>query len=488
MVFVVFALIALCVAIVIVMFAFDFILQTFRNVFVPFFTSDLSRVFKAIRRYFRRIFKRIFRGNFKKIKKAFGDLDSGSDSDFDLDDSSEDISSDACAVLAMLPGATIVVDKNNDVLRASSQSYTLGVVLDDSIVSPRVLQAVNKVRSSGGSESFDLVTYTPKQYVTIDSDSAEVGSSPIDSTAIDSTAIDSTEIDSTAIDSGTIDPTSIGSTVPASNPSTISRPNWLNVTVGSVGAGKVVVIINDSSAAHRFEQTRNDFISNVSNQLIKSTRMISSLTNVLQTKDVSASRIKDVAASAQKSSKHLEHMLEDLLLLMRAQSPIDSSKASVVNVLKVLGEVKSQVSSLVQSKNVNVIVKADSSINVLADASQIIVAVRKLVENAIIYSPKNRSVALCALKSNDNRFAVIRVVDSGIGIPLKDQPRIFERFYRSSNQNDSSQDGVGLGLAIAKHVALTHHGSITLWSRPGQGTTVNFAIPLANPLANLDVN
>ena len=473
MVFVVFALIALCVAIVVVMFAFDFILQTFRNVFVPFFTSDLSRVFKAIRRYFRRIFKRIFRGNFKKIKKAFGDLDSGSDSDFDLDDSSEDISSDACAVLAMLPGATIVVDKNNDVLRASSQSYTLGVVLDDSIVSPRVLQAVNKVRFSGGSESFDLVTYTPKQYVTIDSDSAEVGSS---------------SIDSTEIDSGAIDPTAIGSTVPASNPSTISRPNWLNVTVGSVGAGKVVVIINDSSAAHRFEQTRNDFISNVSNQLIKSTRMISSLTNVLQTKDVSASRIKDVAASAQKSSKHLEHMLEDLLLLMRAQSPIDSSKASVVNVLKVLEEVKSQVSSLVQSKNVNVIVKADSSINVLADASQIIVAVRKLVENAIIYSPKNRSVALCALKSNDNRFAVIRVVDSGIGIPLKDQPRIFERFYRSSNQNDSSQDGVGLGLAIAKHVALTHHGSITLWSRPGQGTTVNFAIPLANSLANSDVN
>lgn len=446
MVFVVFALIALCVAIVIVMFAFDFILSTLRNVFVPFFTSNLSRVFKAIRRCFRRIFKRIFRSNFKKIKKAFGDLDSGSDSDFDLDDSSEDISSDACAVLAMLPTATIVVDKDNDVLRASSQSYTLGVVLDDSIVSPRVLQAVNKVRLSGGSESFDLVTFTPKQYVTIDS------------------------------------------TVPASNPSTISRPNWLNVTVGSVGAGKVVVIINDSSAAHRFEQTRNDFISNVSNQLIKSTRMISSLTNVLQTKDVSASRIKDVAASAQKSSKHLEHMLEDLLLLMRAQSPIDSSKASVVNVLKVLEEVKSHVSSLAQSKNVNVIVKADSSINVLADASQIIVAVRKLVENAIIYSLQNSSVALCALKSNDNRFAVIRVVDSGIGIPLKDQPRIFERFYRSSNQNDSSQDGVGLGLAIAKHVALTHHGSITLWSRPGQGTTVNFAIPFANSDANSDAS
>lgn len=465
MVFVVFALIALCVAIVVVMFAFDFVLSTFRNVFVPFFDSTFSRIFMTFRRGFKRIFRIIFH---KKMQKVLVDSDFDSDSDFDIDDSSEDISSDACAVLAMLPGATIVVDKNNDVLRASSQSYTLGVVLDDSIVQPRVLQAVNNVRFSGGYESFDLVTFTPKQYVTISEDN-------------DFYVDNADNVDNASYlqSSAAFDSSSTQSSDSASSPSTISRPNWLNITVGSVGEGKVVVIINDSSAEHLFEQTRNDFISNVSNQLISSTRMISSLTNVLQSKDVNASRIKDIAASAQKSSKHLEHMLEDLLLLMRAQSPIDTSKASVVNVLKVLEDVKNLVSSLSSSKNVRVIIKADSSLNVLADSSQISSAIRKLVENAIIYSNKNSVVALCALKSEDNRFAVIRVVDSGIGIPLKDQPRIFERFYRSSNQNDFSKDGVGLGLAIAKHVALTHHGSITLWSRPGQGTTVNFAIPLA---------
>ncbi|EPI59930.1 ATPase/histidine kinase/DNA gyrase B/HSP90 domain protein [Gardnerella vaginalis JCP8066] len=465
MVFVVFALIALCVAIVVVMFAFDFVLSTFRNVFVPFFDSTFSRIFMTFRRGFKSIFRIIFH---KKMQKVLGDSDFDSDSDFDIDDSSEDISSDACAVLAMLPGATIVVDKNNDVLRASSQSYTLGVVLDDSIVQPRVLQAVNNVRFSGGYESFDLVTFTPKQYVTISEDN-------------DFYVDNADNVDNASYlqSSAAFDSSSTQSSDSASSPSTISRSNWLNITVGSVGEGKVVVIINDSSAEHLFEQTRNDFISNVSNQLISSTRMISSLTNVLQSKDVNASRIKDIAASAQKSSKHLEHMLEDLLLLMRAQSPIDTSKASVVNVLRVLEDVKNLVSALSSSKNVRVIIKADSSLNVLADSSQISSAIRKLVENAIIYSNKNSVVALCALKSEDNRFAVIRVVDSGIGIPLKDQPRIFERFYRSSNQNDFSKDGVGLGLAIAKHVALTHHGSITLWSRPGQGTTVNFAIPLA---------
>ncbi|MFU0539187.1 sensor histidine kinase [Gardnerella vaginalis] len=471
MVFVVFALIALCVAIVVVMFAFDFVLSAFRNVFVPFFDSTFSRISMTFRRGSKRIFRIIFHRNFKKMQKVLGDSDSDSDSDFDVDDSSEDISYDACAVLAMLPGATIVVDKNNEVLRASSQSYTLGVVLDDSIVQPRVLQAVNNVRSSGGYESFDLVTFTPKQYVTISEDN-DFYVDNVDN-------VDNVDKTSYLQSSAAFDSSLTQSSDSASNPSTISRPNWLNITVGSVGTGKVVVIINDSSAEHLFEQTRNDFISNVSNQLISSTRMISSLTNVLQSKDVNASRIKDIAASAQKSSKHLEHMLEDLLLLMRAQSPIDASKASVVNVLKVLEDVKNLVFALSSSQNVRVIIKADSSLNVLADSSQISSAIRKLVENAIIYSKKNSVVALCALKSEDNRFAVIRVVDSGIGIPLKDQPRIFERFYRSSNQNDFSKDGVGLGLAIAKHVALTHHGSITLWSRPGQGTTVNFAIPLA---------
>ena len=365
MVFVVFALIALCVAIVVVMFAFDFVLSTFRNVFVPFFDSTFSRIFMTFRRGFKRIFRIIFH---KKMQKVLGDSDFDSDSDFDIDDSSEDISSDACAVLAMLPGATIVVDKNNDVLRASSQSYTLGVVLDDSIVQPRVLQAVNNVRFSGGYESFDLVTFTPKQYVTISEDSDFY---------VDNA--DNADNASYLQSSAAFDSSSTQSSDSASSPSTISRPNWLNITVGSVGEGKVVVIINDSSAEHLFEQTRNDFISNVSNQLISSTRMISSLTNVLQSKDVNASRIKDIAASAQKSSKHLEHMLEDLLLLMRAQSPIDTSKASVVNVLKVLEDVKNLVSALSSSKNVRVIIKADSSLNVLADSSQISSAIRKLV-------------------------------------------------------------------------------------------------------------
>lgn len=75
--------------------------------------------------------------------------------------------------------------------------------------------------------------------------------------------------------------------------------------------------------------------------------------------------------------------------------------------------------------------------------------------------------------------AVIRVLDRGVGIAAKEQNRIFERFYRADNQNERSGDGIGLGLAIVKHVALTHHGSASVWSSPGQGSTFTFALPLA---------
>lgn len=459
MVFVVFALIALCVAIVIVMFVVDSLFPIFRSVFRPFFSSVVNLIAGGLRR--------IFRSSFKKILKILGKRSFSDDEDDEdsVDSNSDDISSDACAILSMLSAATIVIDADNDVLRASSDSYTLGVVVDDSIVQPRVLDSVNRVRESGGFESFDLVTFTPERYITIGEDSDFNGNFSGDSAVLLKSATVAGDFSSNETDKF--------------DASTVSRPNWINVTVGSVGAGKVVVILNDTSAAHRFEQTRDDFISNVSQQLISSTRMISSLIELLQDNNVTLNRVKEVSLKAQRSSKRLEHMLEDLLLLMSAQKPIDVSKASAVNVLSVLKDVQNQVSYLALSRNVRLCVKSDSSLSVLGSFSQISAAVRKLVENAIIYSSANSSVAISALKSDDSQFAVIRVVDCGSGIALRDQPRIFERFYRSDNQNDGSQDGVGLGLAIAKHVALTHHGSITLWSRPGKGTTVNFAIPLS---------
>ena len=87
-------------------------------------------------------------------------------------------------------------------------------------------------------------------------------------------------------------------------------------------------------------------------------------------------------------------------------------------------------------------------------------------------------VSVSASKDKDGDRAVIRVIDQGTGIAKKDQARIFERFYRGVEQSNRTADGVGLGLAIVKHVALTHHGDVTVWSAPGQGSTFSLTLPV----------
>lgn len=446
LVFIAFAVLALCVLLGLFMLMADYVAGIFRGIF--------------------RIFSKINVQNIK-FNNLFRFISVRSTKLSDRDNVSDDVSNDAQFVLAMLHTATIVVDSDDEVIRASSQAYTLGVVVDDAIVAPRVLDAISVVRKKGGSERFSIVTSTPAKYITIEEDPTSAFLSNT-SNSSNSNSSDSSNTNSSLNTANSL----------KTSAATITRPNWLTVTVGAVGKGIVVVIIEDTSAEHRFAQTREDFIENVSQQLISSTRTLSNLTNVLQNENVSTEKIKDIARSTGKSSKRLEHMLEDLLLLMRAQNPINPDDSNVLSIENELNEVQKQVSPLALDCNVKVKIESDSSLKVSGYADQICAAIRKLVENAIIYSRENSVVSVSAKKSSDGNYAVIRVVDCGAGIPLEDQSRIFERFYRSNNQNNRSQEGVGLGLAIAKHVALTHNGSITLWSRPGQGTTVSLALPL----------
>lgn len=446
-VFIAFGVLALCVVLALVVLMSDWLLPCLRRVL-----RGVSGVCSALMRIFGGLIKVLRLRSFLKSADSGDAYDSDNAYDSDVDGvSADDVSSDAAQVLAMLQTPTIVIDADNDVVRASSEAYLLGVVSDDSLSQPRVLQAVNSVRASGGFERFTMVTDTPERYVTIGEESSDYSSATSSATSSNASSTYQT---------------------------TVSRPNWLTVTVGSVGRGMVVVVIEDTSASRRFAQTRDDFIANVSEQLMSSTHTIANLTKVLQSENVTAQKVKDIARVAGKSSERLEHIMKDLMWLLRAQSPIDVTQADVLSIDDQLVRVQQQVASFAATSKVRVVVKANSSLRVRGDAEQVCAAVRKLVENAITYSPANSVVAVSAELSSDGQYAVIRVVDSGVGIDVREQPRVFERFYRAHNQNNRSQDGVGLGLAIAKHVALTHRGNITLWSRPGQGTTVSFALPL----------
>lgn len=353
-----------------------------------------------------------------------------------VDDEDDDLDDAALSLLALLPSASLIVDRNDDVITANPQAYRLGIMDDDRIVDTRVLAAVHEVRAHGGRRLLDVQTTTARRFVDLqDADAAD----------------------------------GLG----------VQRPNWLKITVGRVDGRFVVVLLDDVSEGVRFAQIRDDFIANVSEQLLAPTQALGHLADQLEHDDPDVAHIHAIAHEVRSASNHLNHMMSDLLLLIKAQEPIVASTANRINVMEQLDVVAAQLADEIEASGVRVSVMGDRALMVNGDAAQIRTAVAKLVENAIQYSPRNGCVSVSAERDKAARNAVIRVIDHGKGIAKEEQPRIFERFYRGADQSERTADGVGLGLAIVKHVALTHHGTATVWSAPGQGSTFSLTFPLA---------
>jgi signal transduction histidine kinase len=113
---------------------------------------------------------------------------------------------------------------------------------------------------------------------------------------------------------------------------------------------------------------------------------------------------------------------------------------------------------------------------VAADRDAVKQAVLNLLTNAMKYSGSSRAIELRLLPQNGD--ALIQVADHGIGIPTREQSRIFERFYRARVPENRVISGTGLGLALVAHIAEAHGGSVQVESNPGKGSTFSIRIPV----------
>lgn len=374
--------------------------------------------------------------------------------DDDEHDADDDTLDDATnALLSMLPLASVVVDEHDEVIRAHPSAYALGVVRDDAIAEETVLRAVHEVRSCGGNKQFDLTTTT--QYV-----APQVPKAGKPTTR---------EIARQAL---------IGQSNPNTSGATVSRPNWLKIIVGKLNENLMVVLISDVSESVRFSQVRDSFITNVSEQLLEPTQSLEQLADIVERGGASQQDVERHATQLRQSCSRLEHMISDLLLLIKAQEPILPTADNRINVMEQVQAVVQAHLDMAAQRGITIVTGGDESLCINGEADQIQAALAKLIENAITYSKDGSTVNVVAKANEEHTEAVISVLDRGNGIAIGEQNRIFERFYRGSNQNEHSGDGIGLGLAIVKHVALTHHGSASVWSSPGQGSTFALVLPL----------
>jgi len=115
---------------------------------------------------------------------------------------------------------------------------------------------------------------------------------------------------------------------------------------------------------------------------------------------------------------------------------------------------------------------------VSGNSEQIEQMLENLVSNAIKYTPDGGWVKVTFSGAPGNKV-VIRVADSGIGIPEKDQSRLFTEFFRADNAREKQEMGTGLGLSIVKEIVDAHQGTIQVESRENHGTTVVVSLPAA---------
>ena len=173
-----------------------------------------------------------------RFAERFARLQNTMSADDDDADDADDLEESTAALLSMLPGALVVVDESDEVVRASPAAYRLGVVDDDAIVEPRIAQAVRTDARTGRQTTFELTTMTPQRFLHMAGadDDAQENAESADAHA---------------------------------TPVAVSRPNWLRVTVGRISERFVIVLLDDVSERVRFAQVRDDFIANVSEQLVK---------------------------------------------------------------------------------------------------------------------------------------------------------------------------------------------------------------------------
>lgn len=254
--------------------------------------------------------------------------------------------------------------------------------------------------------------------------------------------------------------------------------------VEMVGAGTrnaVLIRLQEVTELHRLGRVRRDFVANISHELRTPVTSLQLLLDTLTEETLSDKSL--VLSLLTKMHlqidllRQLTDELMDLALIESGQTPI---KLVETHAAELVREAADPLLPQAELKGVHMSIRLDAGLCVLADPQAIRKVLGNLIHNAIKFTNSGGQVEIQVTASGEN--VQFSVMDTGVGIPESDLPRVFERFYkvdRSRARGTNGSRGTGLGLAIAKHIVTAHGGSIWAESVEGKGSTFFFTLPLA---------
>ena len=239
-------------------------------------------------------------------------------------------------------------------------------------------------------------------------------------------------------------------------------------------AGAVLVLLDVTEQEQR-DELRREFTANVSHELKTPLTSISGIAEIMQSGMVKPEDIQSFAGDIYQEAQRLIALVEDIIRLSRLDEGAESLEREPVNLLSIAQDVARRLDSAAQKAGVTLKVMG-LSVEVRGIPSVLDEMVYNLCDNAIKYNHPGGTVNVTVAPADDGS-AEVTVEDTGIGIPVEDQSRVFERFYRVDKSHSKEIGGTGLGLSIVKHGAAFHNAKVSLESQEGQGTTVTLTFP-----------
>ncbi|MBU2591314.1 MAG: ATP-binding protein [Nitrospinota bacterium] len=240
-----------------------------------------------------------------------------------------------------------------------------------------------------------------------------------------------------------------------------------------------VLVFHDVTNLRRLEKVRQDFVANVSHEL---RTPISSIIGYAETLLDGALRDEENATDFLNiiltDSNRLATLIDDLLSLAKIESGKIMMEKRPCQLLPIAEQVLASLKGHIEGKEIKIKIDIPENIpSVSADETRIKQVLLNLIDNAVKYNIQGGKISISADETNDS--VKVNISDTGIGIPRKDLPRLFERFYRVDKARSRELGGTGLGLSIVKHIIHSHNGEVSVQSVEGEGSTFSFSLPKA---------
>jgi signal transduction histidine kinase len=247
------------------------------------------------------------------------------------------------------------------------------------------------------------------------------------------------------------------------------------VVVDGVLSGRVV-LLQDVTHFKELSRLKDEFVATVSHDLKNPLGVVQGAAFFLAQPDVTPERQEELIDSIRRSSERMNTLISQLLDLGKLDSGIGLEMEDL-EVQPVLEQVVDEFRAQAADHSLALIVEAPTEVRVHADPDRIRQALGNLLINAIKYTPAGGKIDVEAVVRDEH--VLFKVQDTGLGIAPRDQPYVFDKFYRVQSTDTEAIEGSGLGLAIVKSIVVRHDGRIWVESAPGEGSTFYFTLPRA---------